>query len=355
MAVPKVFISSTCYDLAEERAQLERFVSSYGFQPILSEFNDVFFNPDEHTHESCVKEVVNCDLFILVISGRFGGKYIKGTGESITQAEYNEARKQKIPIFAFVKGNVLEAQLYYKENIKTNDLEFANKINYPAITKQSDSESIFKFIESVQRASENNAIESYTSFTEIENHLRKQWAGLFYNFLQKRKDQREVEHISSILDRLSGSSAKLESLVESLHTKQFTEEETKELISKSEIRVNVDIFFSTLKDIVDEVILDFDDKFLTLEIIDTIVDCNANEYKSFYEYLNASGFIKVLYNEIDVDIIFTKDEIQNFSMSSNSVATQDLADSFYEGVRLASKSVIKEYIVEHFKNHINLV
>ncbi|TOB56703.1 DUF4062 domain-containing protein, partial [Vibrio parahaemolyticus] len=118
MGIPKVFVSSTCYDLAEERSQLERFIYSYGFQPILSEYSGVYYDPDEHTHEACVSEVKNADIFILIISGRFGGQHIDGKGESITQAEYNEARKLSIPIFAFVKSDVLQAQLYYKENLR---------------------------------------------------------------------------------------------------------------------------------------------------------------------------------------------------------------------------------------------
>ena len=42
MAVPKVFISSTCFDLSEIREQLSRFISNYGFEPVLSEHGDVF-------------------------------------------------------------------------------------------------------------------------------------------------------------------------------------------------------------------------------------------------------------------------------------------------------------------------
>lgn len=87
MAIPKVFVSSTCYDLQEERSQLERFIYNHGFQPILSEYSGVYYDVDTHTHESCVNEVSNCDMFVLIISGRYGGKFKDGNGESITQAE----------------------------------------------------------------------------------------------------------------------------------------------------------------------------------------------------------------------------------------------------------------------------
>lgn len=249
MAVPKVFVSSTCYDLAEERSQLERFIISYGFQPILSEYSDVFYDPDEHTHNACVKEVSHCDLFILIISGRFGGKHIDGDGESITQAEYNEARRLKIPIFSFVKNDVLNAQLYFKENVKSEGKEFATKIKYPSIYKQDDAVKIFNFIQSVQHARENNAIEAYVSFTDIENHLRKQWAAQFYKFLQGRKDRLDVEHISIILEKLSGSSNKLESLVESLHDHNQGKDKTQELLTNAELYKNIEDFWLEIKSI----------------------------------------------------------------------------------------------------------
>lgn len=249
MAVPKVFVSSTCYDLAEERSQLERFILSYGFQPILSEYSDVFYDPDEHTHNACVKEVAHCDLFILIISGRFGGKHIDGVGESITQAEYNEARRLKIPIFSFVKNDVLNAQLYFKENVKSEGKVFATKIKYPSIHKQDDAVKIFNFIQSVQHARENNAIESYISFTDIEDHLRKQWAAQFYKFLQGRKDRLDVEHISTILDKLSGSSNKLESLVESLHDHNQGKDKTQELLSNAELYTNIENFWEEVKEL----------------------------------------------------------------------------------------------------------
>lgn len=249
MAIPKVFVSSTCYDLAEERSQLEKFIISYGFQPILSEYSDVFYDPDEHTHNACVKEVAHCDLFILIISGRFGGKHIDGDGESITQAEYNEAKRLKIPIFSFVKKDVLNAQLYFKENLKSEGKEFATKIKYPSIYKQEDAVKIFNFIQSVQHARENNAIESYVTFTDIEDHLRKQWAAQFYKFLQGRKDRLDVEHISIILEKLSGSSNKLESLVESLHDNNQGKDKTQELLNNAELYQNIEGFWEAIKSI----------------------------------------------------------------------------------------------------------
>lgn len=233
MAIPKVFVSSTCYDLQEERAQLERFISNYGFHPILSEHSGIYYSVDAHTHDSCVAEVSHCDMFVLIISGRYGGKFKDGNGESITHAEYNRARELELPIFTFVKSDVYAAQHYYKENVRAHNEEFASKINYPAIQQQNDAVSIFSFIDSVHRSSTNNGIETYQSFSDIENHLKKQWAGMFFSFLQKRKEVDKVEAMASILDKLAGSSSKLEVLVSSLHDKEVGKDQTSKLIEES--------------------------------------------------------------------------------------------------------------------------
>ena len=44
MAVPRVFISSTCYDLQEIRFQLRRFIQDIGYEPVMSEFGDIFYD-----------------------------------------------------------------------------------------------------------------------------------------------------------------------------------------------------------------------------------------------------------------------------------------------------------------------
>ena len=89
MAIPRVFISSTCYDLKYIRENLKFFVKTIGYEPVLSEDGDVFYNPTGHTHESCLSEVVTCQIFVLIIGGRYGGKY-KESEKSITNMEYED-------------------------------------------------------------------------------------------------------------------------------------------------------------------------------------------------------------------------------------------------------------------------
>jgi hypothetical protein len=353
LAIPKIFVSSTCYDLAEERAQLERFILSYGFQPILSEYSDVFYDPDEHTHDSCVQEVKHCDLFILIISGRFGGKYISGTGESITQAEYNEARKLNIPIFSFVKHDVLQAQLYFKENIKSESKEFANKIFYPAIQKQTDAVPIFSFIQSVQNAKDNNAIESYSSFSDIESHLRKQWAGLFYSLLQKRKQQVDVEHISTILDKLSGSSAKLESLVESIHSGNQGEEKTQEIIIKTATKQATESFFIRLIEIMEDLFKYGELREYSITTLKNAAKSSPQKFDSYIDYINSL--------KLGIDVVCEENEITFYDHTAgiglgfpdDAPENSVFVKSFNSGVKESSKEIREDFLLFMLSKYIN--
>ena len=352
MAVPKVFVSSTCYDLQEERAQLERFISGYGFQPVLSEYSGVFYDPDEHTHDACVKEVNHCDLFVLIISGRFGGKLKDGKGESITQAEYNEARKLGIPVFAFVKADVLAAQFYYKENLRSHDEAFAKKINYPAIEKQEDASSIFSFIQQVQRSQTNNAIEQYQSFTEIENHLKKQWAGMFFSFLQKRKEQDKVASMSSAIDKLIGSTSTLESLVESLHNKNVGEKETQTVIETSEIRAACIQFFNLLKKYSeigpDPLTLELNHLSFTIE--DIKENANIHPGNLLENYIDRLGIFSFKY--IDKDNILVGFKSTTCATYLNGETYIRIAKLFDNGIKKSSPALRRDALEEVFVEYI---
>lgn len=62
MAALRVFVSSTCYDLSVIRSQLRQFIECLGHEPVMSDYNDVVYDPASHTHTSCVDEVAACPL-----------------------------------------------------------------------------------------------------------------------------------------------------------------------------------------------------------------------------------------------------------------------------------------------------
>ena len=96
MRKPTVFISSTCYDLMQIREDMRKFIENeLGYEAMLSE-KDVFPIRSELTAiENCIQTVEQrADLFILIIGGRYG-QLVGGTEKSITNLEYETAKKRE--------------------------------------------------------------------------------------------------------------------------------------------------------------------------------------------------------------------------------------------------------------------
>lgn len=197
MAIPRVFLSSTCYDLKYIRENLKYFIKTSGYEPVLSEEGSVYYDPTLDTQDSCLREVPSCQLFVLVIGGRFGEVY-KDTEASITNIEYREAVKSKVPIFALVDNLVLSEYFVYQKN-KANPKIDEKKIDYPSV----DSTKIFDFIEEVRRNSVNNALVPFGDFSDIEAYLRQQWAGMMFSFLTRQNEDRRVADTLSALTQIS--------------------------------------------------------------------------------------------------------------------------------------------------------
>lgn len=243
MAVPRVFVSSTCYDLADVRDMLVSFIRSFGFEPVLSERGDVFYHPDLHTHDACLNEVSNCQLFVLIIGGRFGGTYVADAAKSIVNAEYAAAKEGDIPVFTFVKREVLEDHRVYQKNVQKEAI--VGQITFPSVEKQEHAQHIFAFIDSVRRAKVNNGFFAFEYAREIESLLRKQWAGMFFDFLATRRVRDQFQTTNTALSALSLASTKLEDLVKSLY-KHLDRTEAEDAIRAVDAKAAAEKFFTLL-------------------------------------------------------------------------------------------------------------
>lgn len=203
MAIPRVFISSTCYDLRYIRENLKFFIKTMGFEPVLSEEGSVYYDPTKHVQDACLAEVPNCQMFVLIIGGRFGSKF-KDKTESIVNHEYREAVNAKIPVFAIVEQQVYAEYRVYLKNKENKNID-ASKITYPGV----DSTKIFAFMEEVESKAVNNALVPFFDFNELESYLKQQWAGLMFSFLAKKA---ESERVASMLETLTIMSNRIEFL-----------------------------------------------------------------------------------------------------------------------------------------------
>ena len=100
MARPRVFISSTYYDLKNVRADLDRFVRELGYDPVLNERGQIPYGTDERLEEYCYKEVELCDVLVSVIGGRYGSTSSEDP-YSISQKELKTALSLGKPVFIF--------------------------------------------------------------------------------------------------------------------------------------------------------------------------------------------------------------------------------------------------------------
>lgn len=207
MASPRVFVSSTCYDLKYIRDNLKYFIKQVGYDPVLSDEGDIFYNPSQHTHDSCVSEVSNCQMFVLLIGGRFGGSF-KHTDKSITNAEYDEAVRLNIPIFAMVDRSVLSEHLVYSKNKHSKHIE-VGKIDYPSV----DNIKIFDFVDTVRKNAINNALVPFNDYADIETYLKKQWAGMMYYYLTSES---EAKRVGDMFNKLTEATQKIEFFTEQM-------------------------------------------------------------------------------------------------------------------------------------------
>lgn len=74
MPTPRIFISSTCYDLKEQRYAIENAFSDMGYEVRLSEKGDVTYEKNQGLEESCYSEVSQCDIVVGILGGKFGSQ-----------------------------------------------------------------------------------------------------------------------------------------------------------------------------------------------------------------------------------------------------------------------------------------
>lgn len=207
MAKPRIFISSTCFDLNDIRSELTEFLENYNFEVINSQLPSFGVSPKVHSHTACLDQVNNADFLILIIGRRYGGTFI-GSEKSITNEEYKLAIKRGIPIIIFVNKQVDNSILFYKKNQSS---DFSSIV---------DDTRIFHFIDYVKSASEDNWIHLYENIIDIKNTLKSQFS--YYLLLLSKSCVKEVQKEKSI-DSSKLSFVKFPSSLDKLENKKLNQ------------------------------------------------------------------------------------------------------------------------------------
>lgn len=197
MASPRVFVSSTYYDLRHIRASLETFIESLGYEPILSEKGDIAYAPNIALDESCYREAASSDVLVLIVGGRYGAERGDSRAtpphgffdryDSITKLEYTNAIENNVPVYILVDAQVYSEYQTFLKNRENKGITYAHV----------DSVNIFHLIEDILSQRRNNALNTFSRYAEIEDWLREQWAGLFREFLKRTRQSQQVASLSA--------------------------------------------------------------------------------------------------------------------------------------------------------------
>jgi hypothetical protein len=205
MAKPRVFLSSTYYDLYQSREDIERFVRSMGYDCVRHETGAIPYVKDSRLESSAYKEVDNCDLFVTIIGGKFGSESKEFDGSSITQSEITRALERGIQVYIFVEQNTITEYQTWKIN-KDNKEVAGFKYRY------ADDVRIYSFLDRLYSLPQNNPITGFRTIAEVTAFLQEQWAGLFQRYLNQHQRMAEV----SVLDDMKAVSSTLREMVDFL-------------------------------------------------------------------------------------------------------------------------------------------
>ncbi|MEC5206437.1 hypothetical protein QF022_001393 [Vogesella perlucida] len=187
MARPRIFLSSTYFDLKQVRMDIERFIKDSGYESVLNEHGNIPYGNDKRLEEYCYKEIELCDMLVSIIGGRYGTQSHDGT-HSISNIELKTAIEKGRQVYIFIEKSVMAEYRTYMAN-KEND-----NIHYAAV----DNVNIYRFIDEIQKLQINNQIHPFETASDITNHLKEQWAGLFQRLLSDYGRQKEINIIESL-------------------------------------------------------------------------------------------------------------------------------------------------------------
>lgn len=276
---PRIFISSTFYDLKYIREDLASFVRAYDYEPVLFEDGDIGYTPGKNLDASCYEAMRNSDMVILIIGGEYGSA---AGGEkkddfreylSVTRSEFRTAVESGIPIFVMIDKKVMAEYGVYEANYDSIEKD-NNKMNFPS-TKNIN---VFRFIKEV-RSIVTLPVQEFEKSADIKGFIRKQWADMFKNYLSSLRNKTEQNKIENSVNEMKALIQKMNIMLDSVGKNVLKEnpEEYEDVINKQRILGFCDTLIQTFKWREDDIDCAFDKR---REFIAKLLDCllELNEY-----------------------------------------------------------------------------
>lgn len=195
---PRVFLSSTIFDLLDARSELEDTIRAMGLQPVLSECATSEFDvlPDRNSIETCLANVRSSGHLILLIDRRYGPS-LKASGfpdVSATHLEYLTAKEAGIPLFIFARDRFLGDKAVYEASNDAAKVRWIQPKDAAALVK------FHKDVTTLAPGTTNNFYEPFRTSSDLCAMVTKR-LGRFGRKLQVEKLVRDglLPHIALFL------------------------------------------------------------------------------------------------------------------------------------------------------------
>lgn len=211
MAVPRVFISSTFYDLKQIRNNIGDFIKSLGYEPIMHERSGVAYTQIRPLENDCYHELASCDIVVCIIGNHFGSPSLEND-LSITMNELRTAINSSKKIYIFIANDVYIENRTYLQNKDSGCFKSA----------YTDNIKIHEFIAELKDKLKSNVITSFESTDQIVETLRAQFAGLFQNYLVQEAAMRNAKmtyELEETIGRLEDAAVSFQKIGDSFFDK----------------------------------------------------------------------------------------------------------------------------------------
>lgn len=210
MAAPRIFVSSTYYDLRYVRADLEHFEREWGFDLVLFERGNIPYDGRQELEQSCLDEIDKCDIVVSIIGGRYGSESKVDPTLSVSRREVEHAVNSGRQLFVFVEASVYNEFETYLHNIAQ-----ADRIHWRFV----ETVQVFEFILYIKQLPSNNAVFSFGTSQDLMTTLREQLTGLFQSILQQQRRGRVDASANKLIEAVD----KLDKVVEFLKMEKSAE------------------------------------------------------------------------------------------------------------------------------------
>lgn len=188
MAAPRVFVSSTFYDLCYVRNDIEVFLKGLGYTPVMHDKGNIpYTQGGTSVEQACYDELATCDIAVCIIGGKYGTQS-SNSDFSITMEELQKAVEGRKKIYVYILKDVYVENLIYEKNKKNKGF----KLYY------ADDRRIHEFITLIKNTFKSVPIQSFESAADITSNLRQQFAGMLQRLLSKEATLMETKTFNEL-------------------------------------------------------------------------------------------------------------------------------------------------------------